>query len=195
MTLGQYGSSIKFHWSIDYTSFKRCKHIWSHKKFIHMYCETGPWMKYNRHVHIANRISTHVWSLQWRHNGRDGASNHPPYHRLLNRLFRHRWKITPKPRVTGLCVGNLPVTGELPTQMASNAEDVSIWWRHHVMRPLSQKCILLYGLKSEMKLNKVIYFNQCPDNNTNTGVILGLRPANERRRYFVTTSLIGWPQA
>ena len=26
-------------------------------------------------------------------------------------------------------------------------------------------------------------------------LILGLRPANERRRYFVTTSLIGWAQA
>ena len=25
-----------------------------------------------------------------------------------------------------------------------------------------------------------------------TGLILGLRPANEIRRYFVTTSLIGW---
>ena len=28
-----------------------------------------------------------------------------------------------------------------------------------------------------------------------TGLILGLRPTNERRRYFVTTSLIGWAQA
>ena len=28
-----------------------------------------------------------------------------------------------------------------------------------------------------------------------TGLILGLRPANERRRYFVTTSLIGCAQA
>ena len=27
------------------------------------------------------------------------------------------------------------------------------------------------------------------------GQILGLRPANERRRYFVTTSPIGWVQA
>ena len=27
--------------------------------------------------------------------------------------------------------GNLPVTGEFPAQMASNAENVSIWWRHH----------------------------------------------------------------
>ena len=28
-----------------------------------------------------------------------------------------------------------------------------------------------------------------------TGLIVGLRPANERRRYFVTTSLIDWPRA
>ena len=27
-----------------------------------------------------------------------------------------------------------------------------------------------------------------------SGLILGLRPTNERRRYFVTTSLIGWAQ-
>ena len=33
--------------------------------------------------------------------------------------------------VTGLCEGNSPVTGEFPAQRASNAESVSIWWRHH----------------------------------------------------------------
>ena len=38
-----------------------------------------------------------------------------------------------KLRVTGLCEGNSPVTGEFPAQMASNAENVSIWWRHHVL--------------------------------------------------------------
>ena len=27
--------------------------------------------------------------------------------------------------------GNSPVTGELSTQMSSNAENISIWWRHH----------------------------------------------------------------
>ena len=31
-----------------------------------------------------------------------------------------------------LLAGNSPRTGEFPTQMASNAEIVSIWWRHHV---------------------------------------------------------------
>ena len=41
-------------------------------------------------------------------------------------------KKTSKLRVTGLCAGNSPATGEFPTQKASNAENVSIWWRHHV---------------------------------------------------------------
>ena len=27
----------------------------------------------------------------------------------------------------------LGITGEFPAQMASNAETVSIWWRHHAM--------------------------------------------------------------
>ena len=31
----------------------------------------------------------------------------------------------------GLCAGNSSVTGEFPAQRASNAENVSIWWRHH----------------------------------------------------------------
>ena len=69
-------------------------------------------------------------ALQWRSNGRNGVSNHQPRDGLLNRLFRCRSKITSKLRVTGLCVGNSPVTGEFPAQRASNAENVSIWWRH-----------------------------------------------------------------
>ena len=51
---------------------------------------------------------------------------------LLNRPFRRRSKKTSKPRVTGLCEGNSPVTDEFPAQMASNAENISICWRHHV---------------------------------------------------------------
>ena len=70
-------------------------------------------------------------SLQWRHDERDGVSYHQPHHCLLNGLFKRRSKKTSKLRVTGLCAGNSPVTGEFPAQMASNAESVSIWWRHH----------------------------------------------------------------
>ena len=71
-------------------------------------------------------------TLQWRHNERDGVSNHQPPGCLLNRLFKAQIKETLKLRVTGLCDGNSPMTGEFPAQRASNAENVSIWWRHHV---------------------------------------------------------------
>ena len=50
---------------------------------------------------------------------------------LLNRLFRRRSKKASKLRVTGLCEGKSPVTGEFPAQRASIAENASIWWRHH----------------------------------------------------------------
>ena len=38
---------------------------------------------------------------------------------------------TSKLRVAGLCAGNSPGTGEFSAQMASYAENVSTWWRHH----------------------------------------------------------------
>ena len=80
------------------------------------------------HWHCAVPPTT---SLRWRHNGRDGVSNHQPYDCLFNSLFRRRSKKTSKLRVAGHCAGNSPVTGEFPTQMASNAENVSIGWRHY----------------------------------------------------------------
>ena len=43
-------------------------------------------------------------TLQWRHNERDGVSNHKPNRCLL----------------------------EFPAQMVSNAENVSIWWSRRV---------------------------------------------------------------
>ena len=69
--------------------------------------------------------------LEWRHNGNDGVSNNQPYHCLLNRLLRRRSRKISKFRITGLCAGNSPVTGEFPAKMACSAENVSIWWRHH----------------------------------------------------------------
>ena len=82
---------------------------------------------------LFKSIPTHDTTLQWRHIGRDSVSYHQPHECLLNHSFRRRSKKTSKLRVTGLCAGNSPVTGEFPAQMASNAENVSIWWRHHKM--------------------------------------------------------------
>ena len=84
-----------------------------------------------QHIPRQPSQTKHTCSLQWRHNGRDGVSNHQHHDCLLNRSFRRRSKKTSKLRVTGLCAGKSPGTGEFPTQMASYAENVSIWWRHH----------------------------------------------------------------
>ena len=84
-----------------------------------------------KHVNAKVRTLLHI-SLQWRHNEHHDVSNHQPHYCLLNRFFRWRSKITSNLHVTGLCEGNSPVIGEFPAQMASNAENVSIWWRHHV---------------------------------------------------------------
>ena len=64
--------------------------------------------------------------LQWRHNERDGVSNHQRFDCLLDRLFGYRSKL----RTTGLCERTLPVTGGFHSQRVSSAE-ISIWWRHH----------------------------------------------------------------
>ena len=91
-----------------------------------------------------------MWPLQWRHNGRDSVSNHQPRDCLLSRLFRRKSKKSSKLRVTDLCVGNSPGTGEFPAQMASNTENARIWWCHHAisaydnaMWPYSYDCCLV----------------------------------------------------
>ena len=87
-------------------------------------------------------------ALQWRHNGLDGVWNHQPYHCLLGRLFGARSKKTPKLRVTGLCADNSP-SRWIPTQMASNAENVSIWWRHHGIQ---------WSLVNSVLLSIIVFF-------------------------------------
>ena len=69
--------------------------------------------------------------LQWHHNELM-ASQITSLTLVYSIVYsRRRSKKTSKLHVTGLCEGNSPVTGEFPTQRASNAENVSIWWRHH----------------------------------------------------------------
>ena len=60
-----------------------------------------------------------------------------------------------KLHVTGLCEGNSSVTGEFPAQRASNAENVSIWWRHRVEDNIKQNGrYLADGISKFIFLNK-----------------------------------------
>ena len=105
-----------------------------------IFCWRGPYAcmsqanigEYNDLIWAPIHYLRQYWCiLQWRHNEHDGVSNHQPLDFLLNRLFRRWSKKTSKFRVIGLCAWISPVTGEFPTQMASNTENVSVWWRHH----------------------------------------------------------------
>ena len=69
-----------------------------------------------------NQVNT-SYSLQWRHNDRDGVSNHRPHHCLLNSIFRRRSKIT------GLCA---KIVFHLMTSSCyfSISHDDVIKWKH-----------------------------------------------------------------
>ena len=153
---------------INFTEVKR-RH-----EFIKWVCKISTLVKLPPHLSAANELidsslnghsinslsrseDAKLCPLLWRHNGLDGVSNHQPCHCLLSRLFGCRSKKTSKLRVTGLCAGNSPGTGEFPAQMASNAENVSISWCHHV-RELCQHwfrywviaCVHLHGVCTYM---------------------------------------------
>ena len=78
-------------------------------------------------VNRLNHWFPRVKWIQWRHNGCDGVSNHQCHHCLLKHLFG----ADQRKHQSSASLAFVPVTGEFPAQMASNAENVSIWWRHH----------------------------------------------------------------
>ena len=102
-------------WELWYGSFTT-----QHNKYVRTLCVAT--LCYGPTIHIP---------LGWHHNELDGVSNHQRLDCLPNRLFRRRSKKTSKFCVTDLCEWNSPVTGEFPAHGTSNAENISIWWRHH----------------------------------------------------------------
>ena len=103
-------------------------------------------------------------SLQWRHKGRDGVSNHQPHHCLLNRLFRrrsgknqssaslafvreiHRWPV------------NFPHKWPVTWKMFP-FDDVIIPWLRNTVRPI---CSLWYNIRvsgTNMFTNLCLYQN------------------------------------
>ena len=58
-----------------------------------------------------------------------------------------------KLRVTGLCEGNPPFTGGFPSENASNVENASIWWRHHVLACLSEYIVVYLQRLTNWKIS------------------------------------------
>ena len=87
------------------------------------------------------------------------VSDHQPHDCFLNGLFRRRSKKTSKLRVTGFGAGNSPVTDEFSAQRASNAENVSIWWRHHdVQRQIYDRSVFFVKYVTHVPYNRNYVF-------------------------------------
>ena len=102
--------------------------------------------------HVSNRSS------QWGHNGRDGVSNHHRRDCLLYRLFRRRSKKTSKFGVIRIW----PVTGEFSTQMASNTENVAIWYRHHVIKIFMRDAYAHKRIVYSLTRKYYVWYIVCP---------------------------------
>ena len=119
----------------------------------HLYIESGPWSHQNvaaQHLSVVEPLHIKLYAvpecmptilhitlrpplymvktLHWRHNEHDGISNHQRIGCFFKRLFRCRSKKISKLCVTGPWEANPPVTSGFPSQRASNAENISIWW-------------------------------------------------------------------
>ena len=125
--------------------------IWSGNALVHLYLCDGVCVCVHVVMVVCMMCVRTWWSLQWRHNERDGVSNHQPHDCLLNRLFRRRSKKTPKPASLAFVRG---IHRWIPWQMANNAENVSIWWRHHGWL---QRCLCVNGRAFSGYLIKYIW--------------------------------------
>ena len=68
-----------------------------------------------------------VSPLLWRHNGDECVSNSSltiVYSTVYSGADQRKHQ-------SSASLAFVPVSGEFPAQMVSNAENVSIWWRHH----------------------------------------------------------------
>ena len=79
---------------------------------------------------VENRTQ-YLWTSHYNDVIMGAMASQITSHASVYSLIRCWSKKTSKLRVTGFCAGNSPATGDFPAQRASNAENVSIWWRHH----------------------------------------------------------------
>ena len=117
--------------------------LWfSNRRFSHMIPQN-----YFTGTRAISLLQTNT--LQWRHDRRDGVSNHQPQDCLLNRLFWRRSKKTSKHRVTDPCAGNSPGPVNSPHKWPVTRKNVSIWWRHHDIAMVTN-CVLWGSNETEM---------------------------------------------
>ena len=115
-------------WLIKFNSLSQMADI--ELQELHKSCSTQFWFK------NVDQILHWCFTSLWCHNERNGVSNHQPHDCLPKKIS--------KLCINGLSEGNSPVTSEFPAQRASNKENVSISWCHHVK--ICCMCLALEGI-------------------------------------------------
>ena len=113
--------------------------------------------KINVYIHTCVLYVLIVW--QWFHNERDDVSNHLCLRCLINCWFRHRQKKTLKLRVTGFVRRIHRRLVNSPHKKASNAENVSISWRHHMKNDSNHEVVSL--LEERTSYISIMHFWLC----------------------------------
>ena len=139
------------------------------------------------------------------------------YMKKKDKFCKTCWSLTKVPGLKTIGLARILNTGWLTVNWASKNKKSEIWIKIHrysgpcfninlssypyrkshcgdkmILRP----SYLHNGISYTGKMTSLYWIS--PSGHfcsRHTGLILGLRPANERRRYFVTTSLIGWARA
>ena len=120
------------------TSFSVEDYVWKIYSYTAIPDVNGTWTRPNRAKSSAITIPTAViyiisqFPLRWRHNGRDGVSNHQP-HGCFSTVYsvEDHWEHQSSALLAFVQgIHRRPVNS--PHKMTSNAEYVSIWWRYHV---------------------------------------------------------------
>ena len=125
-----------------YTNVRFHEKVFSSLKMVHTSRGAESWMgtlysNETKNCHDGNFVATgDTGGTGGRHHNdvimRLIASQITSLMTVYSTVYSRRRSIkTSKLRVTGLCAANSPVTGEFLAQRASNAENVSIRWRHH----------------------------------------------------------------
>ena len=152
------------------------------KRLINLFLECVSMTIYNPTPFPCSPLSLHR-----RHNQCYGISKHWHFNCLLNHFFRCISKKTSKLHISGLCDWNSPLTGGFLSQRTSNSENDD----HLVMSSCEVYSSSHLYASNSMTLHGTVAIAFLSTGQL-TGISLGMRPANERCRYTVMMSLIGW---
>ena len=125
--------------------------VWGHCDPVGSDRGVGTCTRTRAYINTGSRKLKNI-TLLWRPIGRNGVSNHQPCDCLPNRLFRRRLNKHQSSASWSLW-GEFTGDRWIPRTKVSNAENVSIWWRHYeyfwcwawnILREMGQWLLMLW---------------------------------------------------